>query len=71
MDHEFGASEDATLLMRRVQERGGLAGYFVLGTDLTSPHHTPEFDFDEGVLWQGVALLGACVCSALDLWATA
>jgi aminobenzoyl-glutamate utilization protein A len=67
MDHKFGASEDATLLMRRVQERGALAGYFVLGTDVTSPHHTPQFDFDEAVLAGGMALLALLVSSALRL----
>jgi aminobenzoyl-glutamate utilization protein A len=67
MDHLFGASEDATLLMRRVQERGGQASYSVLGTDLASPHHTPQFDFDEIVLASGVALLALVVTSALTL----
>jgi aminobenzoyl-glutamate utilization protein A len=67
MDHLFGASEDATLLMRRVQDRGGQASYFVLGTDLASPHHTPRFDFDETVLASGVALLALVVTSALNL----
>ena len=54
-DHVFGASEDATLLARAVAARGGQAGYFLLGANLNSDHHTPEFDFDEEVLSRGVA----------------
>jgi aminobenzoyl-glutamate utilization protein A len=68
MRYSFGGSEDATLMMRRVQERGGRAGYFVLGADLSSPHHTSAFDFDESALSSGVALLALIVASALDLW---
>jgi aminobenzoyl-glutamate utilization protein A len=68
MDYQFGASEDATLMMQRVQLNGGLAGYFVLGADLAAPHHTSNFDFDESVLFRGVALLAAVTASALDLW---
>ena len=40
-------SEDATFLMRRVQEKGGRAVYAVVGSDLASGHHTPDFDVDE------------------------
>jgi aminobenzoyl-glutamate utilization protein A len=53
----FGASDDATLLMQRVQARGGQAVYFGLGADLAADHHTPEFDFDEGCLAVGVDVL--------------
>ena len=65
MQHEFGASEDATLMCRLVSKRGGHAAYFVLGSDLASGHHTPEFDFDEGVLVDGTAALTAAIFSAL------
>ena len=44
---EFGASEDATFLMERVQDEGGLATYLIVGTDHPSSHHTPTFDVDE------------------------
>ena len=44
---EFGASEDATFLMQRVQEEGGLATYLIVGTDHPTSHHTPTFDVDE------------------------
>jgi aminobenzoyl-glutamate utilization protein A len=45
--HVTGGSEDATFFMRRVQERGGQAIYAVVGSDIPSGHHTPEFDIDE------------------------
>ncbi len=57
----FGGSEDATLLVERVQAHGGQAAYIVLGADLTAGHHQSAFDFDEAVLGQGVALFSACV----------
>lgn len=53
----FGASEDFTLMMKRVQERGGKATYMLLGSDLQGNHHTERFDFDESVLIKGVESL--------------
>ncbi len=47
---DFGAGDDAILMMKRVQERGGLAVYLGLGSPVFGGHHTPTFDFDEGVL---------------------
>jgi aminobenzoyl-glutamate utilization protein A len=52
------ASDDACAFMRRVQERGGLAAYLIVGAALASGHHTPRFDFDEAALPLGVNLLG-------------
>lgn len=52
----FGGSEDATLLVRRVQERGGKAIYFVLGANLSAGHHESKFDFDESSLLAGVKI---------------
>lgn len=43
-------SEDATLMMARVQARGGKASYVVFGTDLSAGHHNERFDFDEQVM---------------------
>ncbi|WP_435064252.1 amidohydrolase [Halobaculum sp. EA56] len=54
---DFGASEDATFLMRRVQEDGGLACYCIVGTDHPTSHHTPTFDVDERSLPTGVRVL--------------
>lgn len=53
----LGGSEDATYLMRRVQERGGLATYAVVGTDHPGGHHTATFDVDERSLLVGVEVL--------------
>lgn len=52
-DYAFNASEDATILGRRVQERGGKAIYFIVGADRTAGHHEAEFDFDEKQLLTG------------------
>ncbi|MGQ3411089.1 amidohydrolase [Natrinema sp. LN54] len=54
---DFGASEDATFLMERVQEDGGLATYLIVGTDHPTSHHTPTFDVDERSLEHGVDVL--------------
>ena len=54
---DFGASEDATFLMERVQQDGGLATYLIVGTDHPTSHHTPTFDVDEESLEHGVDVL--------------
>ncbi|KPV44001.1 amidohydrolase [Alicyclobacillus ferrooxydans] len=56
-EHPLGASEDATFLMRRVQERGGKVTYSILGTTIAAPHHNPKFDIDEEILPAAVDLL--------------
>jgi len=53
------ASDDGCAFMRRVQERGGLAVFIIVGAALASGHHTPRFDFDEAALPLGVKLLGS------------
>ncbi|EDS7589743.1 M20 family metallo-hydrolase [Salmonella enterica subsp. diarizonae] len=58
---EFGGSEDATLLVRRVQEHGGKAIYFVLGSDISAGHHESCFDFDESSLLFGVRIFTGCI----------
>ncbi|MEM4780603.1 MAG: amidohydrolase [Halalkalicoccus sp.] len=58
---EFGASEDATFLMKAVQKRGGLASYLVVGTDHPGSHHTPGFDVDERSLPIAVAVLSGAI----------
>ncbi|HBK4602285.1 M20 family metallo-hydrolase [Klebsiella michiganensis] len=50
-------SEDATLMMARVQERGGLASYMIFGTELSAGHHNEKFDFDENVMTLAVETL--------------
>jgi aminobenzoyl-glutamate utilization protein A len=54
---DLGGSEDATFLMRRVQEQGGQATYVVVGTDHPGGHHTPRFDVDEATLPTAVEVL--------------
>jgi aminobenzoyl-glutamate utilization protein A len=46
----FGGSEDATILARRVQSHGGKAAFMVIGTDRPSGHHTSNFDIKESDL---------------------
>lgn len=50
----LGGSEDATYLMREVQENGGLAAYVCVGTDHPGGHHTATFDVDEESIAIGV-----------------
>ena len=50
-------SEDASLMMARVQERGGLASYMIFGTELSAGHHNEKFDFDENVMTLAVETL--------------
>ena len=63
---DLGGSEDATFLMRRVQERGGEAGYVCIGTDHPGGHHTATFDVDERSLAIGVDVLTSAVLSAFE-----
>ncbi|QEK13091.1 amidohydrolase [Crassaminicella thermophila] len=59
----FGGSEDATLMMRRVQQRGGKSIYILLGTEIKAPHHNEWFDFDESILSIAVNLFESLVRS--------
>jgi aminobenzoyl-glutamate utilization protein A len=54
---DLGGSEDATYLLRRVQDHGGTASYVGIGTDHPGGHHTATFDVDEASLDIGVAVL--------------
>ncbi|WP_342560361.1 amidohydrolase [Psychrobacillus sp. FSL W7-1457] len=48
---DFAAgSEDATFMMERVQQNGGLSTYSIFGTTLAAGHHHERFDIDEAVL---------------------
>lgn len=46
----FGGSEDATILARRVQAHGGKAAFFLWGSNRPSGHHTSTFDIKESDL---------------------
>jgi len=51
---EFRGSEDAAEMMQAVQDAGGKAAYFGIGTELKASHHNSRFDFDEAALRPGV-----------------
>jgi aminobenzoyl-glutamate utilization protein A len=53
----LGGSEDATYLMRKVQDNGGQATYVCVGTDHPGGHHTATFDVDERSIDIGVDVL--------------
>ncbi len=63
---DFGASEDATYLMERVQDEGGLATYLIVGTDHPTSHHSPEFDVDERSLAIGVEVLRDAILTTAE-----
>jgi len=50
-------SEDASFMIKRVQERGGKGTYMSIGTDIPAPHHHPKFDIQEEILPRSVELL--------------
>jgi len=52
----IGGGDDATFMLRRVQERGGIGAYFILGCDIAAGHHAIDFDIDERALDIGVRL---------------
>lgn len=60
----FGASEDYSYFMERVQSNGGQAAYMMIGADLAAGHHDAHFDFDENAL---VLALKMLTCSAAGL----
>ncbi len=49
MDLKLG-SEDCTILLRRVQQRGGVGTFIIFGCETKAGHHQRLFDFDERVL---------------------
>ena len=57
----LGGSEDAALLLQRVQDRGGRAAYVCVGTDHPGGHHTATFDVDEASIEHAVAVLAGTV----------
>ncbi len=54
---DFGASEDVTLLMERVQSRGGQAMFALFGTPTAGGHHNAAFDVDENVIFNAAEFL--------------
>lgn len=54
--YNFNGSDDATVLIKKVQSHGGKAAYFVIGSDLKGGHHQAEFDIDEKQLYTGFSI---------------
>lgn len=61
----FGASEDCSYFMERVQQRGGQAAYALIGSNLAAGHHDSYFDFDEASLELAVAFIGGTAAELL------
>lgn len=59
-----GGSDDATVMMRRVQSHGGIATYIGIGSDITYPLHNERFDFDESCMEETLRLCEAVVKKA-------
>ncbi|ERH00840.1 MAG: amidohydrolase [Halonotius sp. J07HN6] len=67
VEHDsLGGSEDATYLMQRVQDNGGLAAYVGVGTDHPGGHHTPTFDVAERDIAVGIELMAGVVHAVAD-----
>ncbi|MBR3019712.1 MAG: amidohydrolase [Clostridia bacterium] len=54
-------SEDISVMMNRVQARGGLATYMRVMTPMASAQHTVSFDMDESVIAKSVKVFCAAV----------
>lgn len=63
---KMSGTDDASLFMRRVTERGGVADYIQIGAGNRHPHHSPRFDIEESSLDLGVALLEKLLRTAGD-----
>ena len=56
-----GGTDDASVMMNKVQENGGIATYVGIGTDTTQPLHNPEFDLDEDAIPAAIDMLAHAV----------
>lgn len=56
---DFGASEDVTLMMEKVQQRGGKAMFMLFGTPTGGGHHNSAFDVDEQVMENAADFMAA------------
>lgn len=57
--HVDSGSEDASWLLERVREKGGIGTYIAFGSDSPAGHHESDFDIDEQVLPLAVELCEA------------
>ncbi|MDD4377880.1 MAG: amidohydrolase [Eubacteriales bacterium] len=51
-----GGSDDAAVMMSKVQANGGIGTYIGIGSDTTQPLHNAEFDFDEDAIEPAIDL---------------
>ena len=58
-------SEDISIMMNRVQSRGGVATYMRVMTAMASAQHTVKFDFDESVLEKSAQVFCAAAMDVL------
>ena len=54
---DFGASEDFSYFMERVQSHGGEAAYMMVGSTIAAGHHDSHFDLDETSLSYSAKML--------------
>lgn len=59
-----GGTDDAAVMITKVQQNGGIGTYVGIGADTTGPVHSPEFDFDEDCLQ---AAVDTCVYALEEL----
>lgn len=57
----LGASEDFSIMARRVHEKGGKSEFFIVGTDHPGAHHQKNFDLDEKSLDIAIDLFTGCL----------
>lgn len=57
-------SEDATYMMERVKNNGGLSSYVIFGTTLAAGHHHERFDIDESVMKIAVKTLANAITNS-------
>ena len=53
----IGGTDDAAVMMNKVQENGGIATYAGIGTNTTQPVHNAEFDLDEDAIPAAIDML--------------
>ena len=62
---DFGASEDFSYFMERVQSRGGEAAYMMVGSSIAAGHHDSRFDLDEESLSYSAKMLSTATAGLL------
>ena len=57
----FSGSDDANLLIRHVQRRGGQGAYLMIGTGSPGPHHSATFEVTEESIPIGIDVLESLI----------